>query len=89
MDLTKEQINKLKFFQKNEITEYRIYKRLARRVRADNAEVLSEIADEELKHYNFGKEYSGEEIKPNPWRGFIPGSDPIHPRGRIDCERGR
>ena len=71
MDLTKKQINKLKFFQKNEITEYRIYKRLARRVRADNVKVLSEIADEELKHYNFWKEYSGEEIKPNPWRVFI------------------
>ena len=59
MDLTNEQINKLKFFQKNEITEYRIYKRLAAKLRAENAEVLSEIADEESSHALTSALYTG------------------------------
>ena len=59
MDLTNEQINKLNFFQKNEITEYRIYKRLAAKLRAENAEVLSEIADEESSHALTSALYTG------------------------------
>ncbi len=69
-NLTKEQIEKVKFFQKNEITEYYIYKRLARKVKGENAEVLNEIADDELKHYNFWEKYSGEKVQPNKWKVF-------------------
>jgi len=68
--LTKEQINNVKFFQKNEITEYYIYKRLAKRVKGDNSQILEEIADDELAHYDFWKKYSGEEVKPNKWKVF-------------------
>jgi len=68
--LTKEQIKDVKFFQKNEITEYHIYKRLAKRVKGENAQILEEIADDELAHYDFWKKYSGEEIKPNKWKVF-------------------
>jgi len=68
--LTKVQLNNVKFFQKNEITEYHIYKRLARRVKGENAQILEEIADDELAHYDFWKNYSGEEIKPNKWKVF-------------------
>ena len=70
ISLTKEQIEKVKFFQRNEITEYRIYTRLAKKVKGKNSEVLQEIADDELKHYNFWKGYSGAEVKPNMWRAF-------------------
>jgi len=68
--LTKEQLNNVKIFQKNEITEYYIYKRLAKRVKGENAQILDEIADDELAHYDFWKNYSGEEVKPNKWKVF-------------------
>jgi len=68
--LTKEQIEKVKFFQKNEITEYHIYKRLAKRVNNDNSQILDEIAEDELSHYNFWMKYSGEDVKPSKWKSF-------------------
>ena len=69
--LTKDQIENVKFFQKNEITEYHIYRRLARQAKGNNAEVLNEIAEDELKHYNFWEKYGGEKIKPNRWKVFL------------------
>jgi VIT1/CCC1 family predicted Fe2+/Mn2+ transporter len=68
--LTNEQIDKVKFFQRNEITEYHVYNKLAKKMKGDNAKVLKEIADDELQHYNFWKEYSGEEVRPNKWKAF-------------------
>jgi VIT1/CCC1 family predicted Fe2+/Mn2+ transporter len=68
--LTQEQLNDVKQFQRNEVTEYHIYKKLARRVKGENVKILSDIAEDELRHYNFWKEYSGEEVKPNKWKVF-------------------
>jgi VIT1/CCC1 family predicted Fe2+/Mn2+ transporter len=68
--LTKEQIDKVKFFQKNEITEHQIYNKLAKKMKGENARVLSEIGEDELQHYNFWKKYSGEEVSPNRWKVF-------------------
>jgi VIT1/CCC1 family predicted Fe2+/Mn2+ transporter len=68
--LTSDQLEDVKQFQKNEITEYNIYKKLTRRIKGNNAKILSDIADDELRHYHFWKEYSGEEIKPNKWKIF-------------------
>lgn len=46
--------------QKNEITEYHIYRKLAQSVKDDkNKEVLEQIANEELKHYGIGKNIPG------------------------------
>lgn len=70
ISLTKEQLNRVKFFQKNEITEYYIYKRLAKKIKNENNQILEEIAEDELKHYNFWKKYSGEEVKPSKWKVF-------------------
>ncbi len=69
-ELTNEQLEDVKQFQKNEISEYHIYKKLTRRVKGKNAQILSDIADDELRHYHFWKDYSGEEIKPNKWKVF-------------------
>ncbi len=52
-------------FQKNEITEYHIYKFLAKRARGNNREVLEKIAEDELAHYHKWKELTGEEVKPD------------------------
>ncbi len=54
--------------QRNEITEYHIYTRLAKLAKnPDNSKVLSEIAEQELRHYNFWKKVSGQEVTPNKW----------------------
>ena len=68
--LTQEQLNDVKQFQRNEVTEYHIYKKLARRVKGDNEKILNDIAEDELRHYNFWEGYSGEEVKPNKWKVF-------------------
>jgi len=68
--LTPEQLEDVQTFQKNEITEYHIYQRLARKVKNDNAAVLRDIAEDELRHYHFWKEYSGKEVKANKWKVF-------------------
>jgi VIT1/CCC1 family predicted Fe2+/Mn2+ transporter len=67
--LTSAQIDQIKQFQRNEITEYHIYKKLSNRIRnADNAKVLADIAEDEKKHYDFWKKYSQSEVKPNRWK---------------------
>jgi VIT1/CCC1 family predicted Fe2+/Mn2+ transporter len=63
--LTGEQTEQIKGFQKNEITEYRIYQRLARNTKnRENSKVLEKIANEELAHYRFWKTFTGTEIRP-------------------------
>ena len=63
--LSDKQIEQIKGFQKNEITEYHIYSRLARNTKnQENREVLEKIASEELAHYRFWKTFTGSEIKP-------------------------
>jgi VIT1/CCC1 family predicted Fe2+/Mn2+ transporter len=53
-------------FQKNELTEYLIYKRLAKSTKdTKNKKVLESIASEELKHHDFWKSYTNEDVKPN------------------------
>jgi vacuolar iron transporter family protein len=54
--------------QRNEVTEYYIYKRLSRSVRnKENSAILSAIADDELRHYKIWTGYTGREIEPNRW----------------------
>jgi len=55
--------------QKNEITEYNIYLKLANKTKdKNNKNVLNLIAKEELKHYNFFKKLTKKEIKPNMFK---------------------
>lgn len=54
--------------QRNEVTEYHIYKRLARKTKNEkNKQVLNSIADDELRHYKIWMKYSGREVDPNYW----------------------
>ncbi len=56
---------KILLFQQTEITEYHIYKRLAKRIKSqENAKILDAIAEDELRHYNGWKEYTNEEVQP-------------------------
>ena len=57
--------NKILRAQKDEITEYHIYKKLAARVKGEgDRRTLLKISEEELAHYNFFKKFSGEDISP-------------------------
>lgn len=48
--------------QKNEITEYLIYLKLAKKTKGNNRKVLQKIAKDELKHYKFWKTISKKEV---------------------------
>lgn len=52
--------------QKNEITEHEIYKRLSVSMPdANNRDILKQISDDELKHYQFWKRFTDEDVKPH------------------------
>jgi VIT1/CCC1 family predicted Fe2+/Mn2+ transporter len=52
--------------QKNEITEYHIYTRIAKSIRSPhNAKVLNSIAAEELRHYEIWKSHTLTEVAPD------------------------
>ncbi|RJP49784.1 MAG: rubrerythrin family protein [Anaerolineaceae bacterium] len=56
----------LEKFQRTEITEHHIYTRLARVIKSpENAKILQQIADDELRHYHGWKKYSGRDVKPD------------------------
>lgn len=55
--------------QKDEITEYHIYTRLAAKVKdKKNAEILKSIGNDELRHYEVWKRHTGKEVKPNMFK---------------------
>lgn len=57
--------DQLLIFQRNEITEYHIYTRLARIVKGQkNREILENIARDELRHYHMWKEHTGRDVQP-------------------------
>lgn len=66
MELTAELRQRLLTAQRNEITEYHAYKRIASRLpESENRKVLETIANDELGHYHVWKKYTGQEVEPN------------------------
>jgi VIT1/CCC1 family predicted Fe2+/Mn2+ transporter len=65
--LNKEKLRaKILVFQKSEITEHIIYKKLSRVVKdKKNKKILNQISADELRHYKFWESYSKKEIKPD------------------------
>src|SRR5919108_4873219 len=52
-------------FQQTEITEHHIYKRLAEKVNSpENAKIIEQIAEDELRHYNGWKKYTNQDVPP-------------------------
>ncbi len=52
--------------QRAEVTEYHIYKRLSRKIKKEsNKKILSDIAEDELRHYKIWMGYSGREVEPS------------------------
>jgi vacuolar iron transporter family protein len=55
--------------QTNELTEYYIYKRLAKVSKnPSNKEILNHIAEDELRHCEIWKHYTGEKVKPKKFK---------------------
>ena len=66
MQLSEDIRKKVIFFQQIEITEHHIYKRLAATIKSpENAKIVAQIADDEMRHYEGLKKYSGQDITPN------------------------
>jgi len=61
--------------QKNEITEHFIYEKLSQSIKdPHNKKILKHISSDELKHYNFWKKYTHENVKPDKlkiWKYFF------------------
>jgi VIT1/CCC1 family predicted Fe2+/Mn2+ transporter len=73
MRLSKETRNRILNFQRNEITEHFIYKKLAETA-GRNKRVLNRISKDELSHYNFWRKYTGKDVRPDRlgiWKYFI------------------
>lgn len=66
--LDKKTKKKILEFQKNEITEHHIYEKLSRIIKDKNRKILQQISQDELKHHNFWKEQTGEDVKPDNLR---------------------
>ncbi len=72
MQISPEIRQQLLVFQKNEITEYHIYKRLAKHIpSAENRQVMEEIAEDELGHYKLWKKYTQQEVKPDGFKQWF------------------
>jgi VIT1/CCC1 family predicted Fe2+/Mn2+ transporter len=66
MEISEEIRRELLTFQRNEITEHYIYKRLAAKTKSqENRQVLEKIAADELRHYQGWKKYTWVDIEPN------------------------
>lgn len=56
-------------FQKNEISEHIIYQRLALLEKTENnRSTVKKISEDELRHYNVYKTYTGQEVGPNKFK---------------------
>ncbi len=65
MSLEESILKRVLDFQRTEITEHHIYHRLAQKVTSpQNAEILQQIAADELRHYDEWKRYSAREVQP-------------------------
>ncbi len=73
--LSKKIKDKILIVQKNEITEYYVYKRLSNSIKnPHNKKILDHIAEDELKHYKFWRKYLEREVKPYRfkfWKYFL------------------
>lgn len=68
MELSNEMRQRLTTAQRNEITEYNIYRKIAASLpNGENRNVLEQIAEDELRHYNEWKKYTAQDIAPNWW----------------------
>ena len=69
MNLSEDLRKRLLVFQKNEITEHHIYKKLAGKINCpENSRILQDIAADELRHYNEWKTYTNQDVAPDRFK---------------------
>ncbi len=75
MNISENTLEKLLVYQRDEITEHHVYKRLAISAKSpENRRILEKIADDELRHYQDWQSYTRQEVKPDKlklWKYFI------------------
>jgi VIT1/CCC1 family predicted Fe2+/Mn2+ transporter len=75
MQLSESVREKVLEFQRTEITEYHIYRRLAKKINSpENAKIIEQIAEDELRHYNGWKKYTNQDVEPrwfNVWFYYL------------------
>jgi VIT1/CCC1 family predicted Fe2+/Mn2+ transporter len=75
MSISEEIRRKLLTYQKNEITEYHIYRRLARTVSSpENRRILENIAADELRHYGVWRIHTQQDVAPDRlgiWKYYL------------------
>jgi VIT1/CCC1 family predicted Fe2+/Mn2+ transporter len=58
--------------QRNEITEFLVYKNLSNSIKNPvNKKILKQIAEDELSHYNFFKKFTQKNVKPNNFKVWL------------------
>jgi len=68
MDISEDLRKVLLDYQKNEITEHHIYRRLAEKVKhSENGRILEDIARDELRHYGVWRTYTRQDVAPDQW----------------------
>ena len=65
MTLNSDLKDKLIEIQEKEITEYTIYRKVSESIKGNNSEILKQISEDELRHYNEWKGYTQTEVHPN------------------------
>jgi VIT1/CCC1 family predicted Fe2+/Mn2+ transporter len=72
MALTDEIRNELLKAQKTEITEYYVYKNIAKTLKdEENRKIVEEIGKDEKRHYEIWKGYTGEAVEPNRFQIWL------------------
>ena len=60
---------RLLLFQKNEITDYQIYKKVITRIRLpENRHIMDDIANNELQHFQIWQSHTQQNITPYKWK---------------------
>lgn len=72
MDLSPEIYQELINAQKNEITEYHVYHNIAKTLKdPENRRIVEEIGDDEKRHYEIWKGYTGKKVQPNRFQIWL------------------
>jgi vacuolar iron transporter family protein len=72
MQLSEEIRNELLKAQRNEITEYHVYTRIAKTLPdKENRRIVEQIGQDEKRHYDIWKGYTGKEIRPNQFQIWL------------------
>lgn len=68
-EISKKALDTIIVMQKNEITEFYIYRNIAKRIKDEkNRDILLKIANEEKRHYGIWARYTKKEIEPNRFK---------------------